>query len=50
VPAGRRVTGVKLVSPERESDLELDFGQQDGMATFRVPQVRTYEIAVVTMK
>jgi hypothetical protein len=50
LPAQRRVTSVSLVSPERESDLELDFGQQDGMATFRVPQVRTYEIAVVTMK
>jgi hypothetical protein len=50
LPAGRRVTGVTLVSPERESDLELDFGQQNGMAIFRVPQVHTYEIAVVTMR
>jgi len=50
LPAQRRVTGVKLVSPERQNDLELSFQEQDGQATFRVPQVRTYEIAVVTMK
>jgi hypothetical protein len=50
LPAQRQVAGVKLVSPERESDVELDFGQQDGLTTFQVPQVRTYEIAVVTME
>lgn len=50
LPAQRRVTGVKLVSPERQSDTELTFREQDGMAIFHVPQVRTYEIAVVTMR
>jgi hypothetical protein len=38
------------VSPERENDLELVFQEQAGVVTFRVSQVRTYEIAVVTMK
>jgi len=50
LPAHRQVTGVRLVSPERQNDLELNFQEQDGIATFRVPQVRTYEIAVVTMR
>jgi len=50
LPSGRRITGVMLVSPERANELELSFQEQDGLATFSVPQVRTYEIAVVTMK
>ncbi len=50
LPAQRRVTGVRLVSPERQNDLELSFQERDGLVTFRVPQVRTYEIAVVTMR
>ena len=50
LPAQRRIKDVTLVSPERENDLELAFQEQAGVVTFRVPQVRTYEIAVVSIK
>jgi len=50
LPAQHRVAGVTLISPERQSDLDLDFHEQDGLVRFHVPQVRTYEIAVVTMR
>ena len=50
VPAGRRVKAVSLASPERQNDLQLTFQEQDGAVTFPVPEVRTYEIAVVTME
>jgi len=50
LPAECRIKDVTLVSPERENDLKLDFQGQHGVVDFRVPQVRTFEIAVVTMK
>jgi hypothetical protein len=50
LPAGRRVDTVTSVSPEHRNDLELDFQEQTDKATFHVPEVNTYEIAVVTMK
>ena len=50
LPAGRRVEAVTLANPERENDLELDFQAQASTITFHVPQVPTYEIAIVTMK
>jgi hypothetical protein len=50
LPAGRQVDTVTLVGPEHRNDLELDFQEQTDKATFHVPEVNTYEIAVVTMK
>jgi hypothetical protein len=50
LPSGRRVKGITLVSPERQSDLEVSFQERDGLVTFDVPQVDVYEIAVVTMQ
>jgi hypothetical protein len=50
LPAGRRVKAVRLVSPERQNDLEASFQERDGVVTFGVPQVNVYEIAVVTMQ
>ena len=50
LPAGRHVKTVMLASPERRSDLQLSFEEQDGIAAFTVPEVRVYEIAVLTMK
>ena len=50
LPAGRHVKSVTLASPERQDDLELTFKEQVGVVRFTVPQVTTYEIAVVTMK
>ena len=50
LPDKHRIQAVTLVSPERENDLKLDFREQAGMATFNVPQVKTYEIAVITLK
>jgi hypothetical protein len=49
LPDRRRIETVTLASPERRNDLELAFHEQAGVVTFRVPQVGTYEIAVVTM-
>jgi hypothetical protein len=49
VPDVRRIEAITLVGPERENDLELEFQEQADRVTFRVPQVDTYEIAVVTM-
>jgi hypothetical protein len=50
LPSGRKVEAVTLVSPEHPSDLEVSFQERDGMVTFNVPQVRVYEIAIVTMR
>ena len=50
LPPGRRVKAVTLVSPERRSDLEVSFQEQDGLVTFVVPQVCVYEIAIITMQ
>ena len=48
VPAGRRVASVALASPEHAEDRPLAFQQQADHVAFTVPQVRVYEIAVVT--
>ena len=50
LPPNRQVKAITLISPERENNLELDFQEQAGAAAFQVPQVGTYEIAVVTME
>ncbi|MBA7607318.1 hypothetical protein ES703_14477 [subsurface metagenome] len=50
LPAGRHVKTVMLASPERKSDLQLPFEEQGGVVAFTVPEVRVYEIAVLTMK
>ena len=44
---GRNVRSVCLASPEHEKDITLSFRQAGGELTFTVPEVRTYEIAVV---
>ncbi len=48
LPLGRRVKAVTLASPERQGDRESSFQEQEGLVIFGVPQVRVYEIAVVT--
>jgi hypothetical protein len=50
LPLGRRVRDVTLISPERQNGLEVSFQQRDDLVWFVVPQVRVYEIAVVTMQ
>ncbi len=50
VPAKRDVEAITLASPERDNDLDLDFQARAGTVTFRVPQVRTYEIAIARLK
>jgi hypothetical protein len=50
LPSGRRVKAVTLISPERQSNLEVSFKEMGGLVTFGVPQVCVYEIAVVTMQ
>ncbi len=50
LPAERLVKTVTLASPEREHDIKLTFKKQAGVVTFTVPQVSTYEIAVVNLE
>lgn len=44
---GWRVRSVRLASPEHEKDVAPPFRQAAGTLTFIVPEIRTYEIAVV---
>jgi hypothetical protein len=48
LPAGRRANSVILASPEHAADQQLAFREQEGMVPFTVPEVRVYEIAVVS--
>lgn len=47
LPAGKAVRAVRLASPERADDQRVEFHQGAGRVEFTVPEVRTYEIAVV---
>ncbi|MHC4406411.1 MAG: hypothetical protein ACYTG0_42830 [Planctomycetota bacterium] len=47
LPGGSRAKTVTLASPGRERDLEVPFEEESGVVTFTVPEVATYEIAVV---
>ena len=46
---GRQVRSVRLASPEHEKDMQVPFQQAAGEVAFTVPEIRTYEIAVVEM-
>ena len=50
LPKGRSAESVTLASPEHQHDIILDFEEQAGLATFTVPKVKVYEIAVVALK
>ncbi|MHC4596099.1 MAG: hypothetical protein ACYS9C_10750 [Planctomycetota bacterium] len=50
LPAGSHVKTVTLASPQRKRDLQLPFKEQGGVVAFTVPEVRVYEIAMLTMK
>jgi len=50
LPPERHVKDISLASPEREHDIKLNFKEQADVVTFAVPQVSTYEIAVVTLE
>lgn len=44
---GRRVKEVRLASPEHQDDRPLTFEDNSGLVRFTVPEIGTYEIAVV---
>ena len=48
-PAGR-VKSVSLTGPEHKDIIKLKFKPQANSVSFTVPQVKTYEIAVVTLE
>lgn len=48
LPKGRTVKSVALACPDRAADLTVPCKQEGGFATFTVPSVGVYEIAVVT--
>jgi len=48
-PAGR-VKSVTLASPERKDDIKVNFDPQADTVSFTVPQIKTYEIAVITLE
>ena len=50
LPAGRHVSEVTLVSPEREEVMVLPVAEEQGVAIFTVPAVNVYEIAVVALR
>lgn len=50
LPNNRHIKAVILASPERKNELKLDFQKQADTATFHVPQVGIYEIAVILMR
>lgn len=50
LPKGDTAKSVTLASPEHGDDLTLPFTQQPGVATFTVPTIGTYEIAIVTYR
>ncbi len=50
LPAGRRVSGVTLASPERPGELSLPFDETSGEVAFTVPEVGVYEIAAVALE
>ena len=50
LPKGRSARSVSLASPEHSADITIPFKQEAGFATFTVPAVGVYEIAVVTFK
>jgi len=49
IPQGRRVQGVALASPGRGRDVQVPYRQEGDFVTFAVPQVKVYEVAVVSM-
>jgi hypothetical protein len=50
LPVGRHAKTVTLLSPERQNDCILTFKNINGRIEFTVPEVRTYEIAVITTR
>lgn len=47
LPAGSRANRVRLVSPERQSELSVEFRGKPGLVAFGVPEIAVYEIAVI---
>ena len=47
VPAGKRPSGLDLVSPDSNSQLNLSLRSDDSGAHFVIPEIRTYSVAVV---
>jgi hypothetical protein len=47
VPAGRRAKSVTLASPDRPRDLPRALSQERDVVRFTVPEVKTYEIAII---
>ena len=47
LPGGKPARGVRLASPQRVEDRPIEFRQAAGRVEFTVPEVKTYEIAVV---
>jgi hypothetical protein len=50
LPPARRVKSVTLASPEHKDNIKLKFNLQDNTVDFIVPQIKTYEIAVITLE
>jgi len=50
LPAGRRAVSVMLASPEHAEDRNATFEQHGSVATFKIPEVGIYEIAVVRLE
>jgi len=50
IPAQDKVNNISLAGPDRQDDLPLNFEVKDGKVNFTVPEIKTYEIAVITLR
>lgn len=50
VPKGKKVSGVRLASPDQKADKTLKFTKKGGDIAFTVPEIGTYGIAIIDLK
>jgi len=50
IEAGKKVAGVRVVSPDRPGSRELKYEVQGGRCRFSVPLLEVYDVVVITLK
>ena len=50
LPQGRKTVSVMLAGPGHKQDISLPCQEKDGAVSFTVPDVKVYEIAILTMR
>jgi len=49
IPDGKSVSGVRLLTPDRDGEETVAYTSSDGRVQFVVPQIETYSLAVVQL-